>query len=1080
MTLLDASPWFRFTAVVALVSVAPAGPAMSGDLDAVGQLLQKGRYAEAATAANALLSQVEAASGKDSLEAARVLDMCVESALGMGKTKDTETRQSAERALSIKESVLGPDHPEVAKSLMNLGILVRKEGDFAEAQRLLERSLEIREKKLGPRDPETAASLDEIADVLQTTGKYETARGLYERALAIQEESSGSESREVARTLNSLAVMQMDLGEYEEARSRLERALAIRVKVLGPDHPDTVQLLNNLGSLLVETGDYAAALPLEEQALDLWAKILDPGNPAIGAAAFNLANLRAQIGDYESAKPLYERAVSIWERAHGPEHQRVALALNQLGAMLVESGDYTTARPLLERALAITVKSPDPEDLLVADILVHLGRVARLSRESTSARPLLDRALRIQERILGPENPQVAETLDESAALAMEQDRAEEARALYERSLTLLERALGHTHPFLTGPLAGLAGALGSVGDSAGALRAALRAEEIGREHLRSTVRTLAERRALRLACVRASGLDLALAQAARGLGTEARDEVWDALVRSRAVVLDEMAGRRRSAAGASDPATSSLAAQFMSASSRHTYLLLRGMGDDTPESYRKLLQDARDDRERAEEGLAARSATFRAERERARLGLRDVESSLPAHAALVSYALYRETPSGSEGTPRATGAYMAFVRQADTGSTQSVRIGDAARLEKLVVRWREEVGRPPQGLGKKGDARERAYRAAGETLRRMVWDPVAPLVGHAERVFLVPDGALSLLNFATLPTPGGRYLLETGPVLHYLAAERDVVPPAEETIGRGLLALGDPDFAAAGAIRPDAASKTSRAPVRDGNERPRSASRGPGDPCSDPLGVSFAALPRTRIEVKQISDLWVRHAAAGRNDRELHPLVLTGRGASEKALKSEAPGRRVVHLATHGFLAGDSCRPSVADTPILFPTCALDPWETPGAVQSSPLLLSGLALAGANRRGDPGGVGDGEDGILTAEEVAALDLSGVEWVVLSACETGVGAPGKWEGILGLRRAFQIAGARTLIMSLWRVRDEAAREWMSRLYEARLSGASTVEAVHTASMAILQSRRSSSGSTHPFDWGAFVAAGDWR
>src|SRR5437867_7401181 len=233
MTLLDASSCYRKPAIIALVSVALASPAMSEPSEAVRQLLQKGRYAEAATAANALLSQVEAASGKDSLEAARVLDIVVESALGMGKTKDTETRRLAERALSIKETVLGPDHPEVAKSLMNLGILVRKEGDFGEAQRLLERSLEIREKTLGPRDPETAASLDEIADVLQTTGKYERARGLYERALAIQEGSPGPESPEVARTLNSMAIMLMDLGEYEDAKSRFERALAIRVKALG-------------------------------------------------------------------------------------------------------------------------------------------------------------------------------------------------------------------------------------------------------------------------------------------------------------------------------------------------------------------------------------------------------------------------------------------------------------------------------------------------------------------------------------------------------------------------------------------------------------------------------------------------------------------------------------------------------------------------------------------------------------------------------------------------------------------------------------------------------------------------------
>jgi CHAT domain-containing protein len=141
-------------------------------------------------------------------------------------------------------------------------------------------------------------------------------------------------------------------------------------------------------------------------------------------------------------------------------------------------------------------------------------------------------------------------------------------------------------------------------------------------------------------------------------------------------------------------------------------------------------------------------------------------------------------------------------------------------------------------------------------------------------------------------------------------------------------------------------------------------------------------------------------------------------------------------------------------------------------------LLLSGLALAGANRR--ESAPDDGEDGILTAEEVASLDLSGVEWAVLSACETGIGQVQAGEGVLGLRRAFEVAGARTLILSLWPVEDAAAREWMRGLYEGRLEGLTTAEAVRQASLKVIQRRRQAGRSAHPAFWGAFVATGDWR
>jgi len=109
------------------------------------------------------------------------------------------------------------------------------------------------------------------------------------------------------------------------------------------------------------------------------------------------------------------------------------------------------------------------------------------------------------------------------------------------------------------------------------------------------------------------------------------------------------------------------------------------------------------------------------------------------------------------------------------------------------------------------------------------------------------------------------------------------------------------------------------------------------------------------------------------------------------------------------------------------------------------------------------------------------MDLSGVEWAVLSACDTGVGEIRAGEGVFGLRRAFQVAGARTLIMSLWSVEDESAREWMRALYKARLQeGLDTAEAVRHASLTVLNARRERDESTHPFYWAGFVAAGDWR
>ena len=232
---------------------------------------------------------------------------------------------------------------------------------------------------------------------------------------------------------------------------------------------------------------------------------------------------------------------------------------------------------------------------------------------------------------------------------------------------------------------------------------------------------------------------------------------------------------------------------------------------------------------------------------------------------------------------------------------------------------------------------------------------------------------------------------------------------------------------------------------------------------------MHFESLDGTGAEVQEVARLWTGSPAR----------VLRGRDANERAFKRAAQGNRVLHLATHGFFLGSSCSPAAGGTRSVGGLSKPESARSNAGLNENPLLLSGLALAGANRRAAAGP--DDDDGILTAEEVAGLNLSGVEWAVLSACDTGLGALKTGEGVFGLRRAFQVAGAQTVIMSLWQVDDEAARDWMRALYAGRQQKKlTTADAVREASLSMLRSRRAKGQSTHPFFWGGFVAAGDWR
>jgi CHAT domain-containing protein len=643
-------------------------------------------------------------------------------------------------------------------------------------------------------------------------------------------------------------------------------------------------------------------------------------------------------------------------------------------------------------------------------------------------------------------------------------------------------RAFGTSNPEYADAQAGFALALAKLGDRESALRNAVTAEATGRDHLRMMLRSLPERQALNYVAVRPRGLDLILSLV--GSSPEATAFAIDGLIRSRALVLDEMAARQRSRRGAIE-GTDPLRTAFASAQQRLANLVVRGPDQLSPAQYAALLEDARRESETAEQALAEQSAEFRAERSRAQLGLDELHTSLPVDSALVSFVRYERTffseplknytPRGpARSSSRTVPSYLALVLRAHQ-TPIVVPLGPAHTIDSLVSQWRADIAAEGgASTQNQPGGSVRSSRVSGTALRKIVWDPLAAQLGDVSRVFIVPDGTLSLVPFVALPVGQRSYLLESAPVLHYLSAERDLVPTTEDApSGQGLLAIGgpafdDPTLFGGARSRPGAGSVGTQ-------ERSNAVLRSAGSACATVQGVKFSPLAGTLQEVRELSGMW--SASAMSNDKGSR--VLVGRDASEPAFKKEAHGYRVLHVATHGFFLGDTCAPALPGTRSVGGLVNASGSQPAGMRAENPLLLSGLALAGANRR--QAAAADEDDGILTAEEVASLDLGGVEWAVLSACDTGVGQIKTGEGVFGLRRAFQVAGARTVIMSLWSVDDQATRVWMRALYEGRFQKQlTTADAMHAASIAVLQSRRAKGQSASPFYWAAFVAVGNWN
>ena len=1024
------------------------------------RLIKDARFDEAKRSAEAWLAKQ--GPSPDPLVEAGVLESLAR-AIHPANCAPPACTEPARRALRLREGAVGENDPSLANALIPLGMTNSTSGAYAEAVEHLRRAVRLRESAGVPGDALLVEALIWQAQALARDARSAEARAAADRAILTAEKQLGPDDPLLATALHRRASLAFGDKDLRRARDLVEQAIAIRRRVLRPDHFDTANSIGLLALIESDGGDYAAARRHYEESLDLLTRSYGAEHRILGSAQYNFALFLMQIGDLAGAVPYMDRSFRAIETLVGPNHPDAVGT--GAGRLAMEMGDYPAARERLERSLRVREEYHGPDADVTGFAALALGELLLRMGEIDPAEKRLRQALAIAEKSHGPGSSAAAGALVPLGLLQERQRNLAEALALFQRAYENDLEALGPDHPSTAVALGHVARLRFRTGQADPAFDASLTAIASLRGSLARTARALPERSALGYAATMHSMLDLPCTMLASrpGRSRETVERLWDAVVRSRALVLDEMAARHRTVLEHESDGIAALAKTLADARRELARYVHAGAPRDQDEAYRDRLRKLVEARDHAESALADRSGTFRAETAARDVGLAGALKGLPQGAALLSFVAYDDLAAGP--------SYLALVRGPRQPAPALVPLGKAEAIENAIRRWYAEASRLPRST--QDDAR---YREAAVALRRAVWDPVASWLDGATLVLVVPDGAMSLINFATLPLDDNRYLVETEMRVHVLSAERDLVAVGKTgPRGRGILLVGAPDFQEAGSLAAD----PSAAPA-DALASAQPVYRGLSSSCGSFRSRTFEPLPGSLAETEEIAALWrsvpgsPKTGGAAVVDRA-SVLRLVGGEASEEAFKRMSPGRRVLHIATHGFFADDQCASGI-DRPSedWLPTA-----RKSSPTLESPLLLSGLAFAGANRH-ETDGHREGEDGILTAEEIASLDLRGVEWALLSACDTGIGPSQNGEGVLGLRRTFRIAGAGTVVMSLWDVGDQPTRDWMRRLYSSRLKSRPTVEAMRDAMLSIVQDRRAAGVSTHPSFWGAFVAAGDWR
>ncbi|GAB6042989.1 CHAT domain-containing protein [Endothiovibrio diazotrophicus] len=878
------------------------------------------------------------------------------------------------RALEVRERVLGEEHPDTLVSANNLAFLYQRQGRYGEAEPLYRWALAVRVRVLGKEHPDTLVSINNLAGLYESQGRYGEAETLYRGVLEVSERVLGKEHPNTLVNVNNLAGLYELQGRYGEAEPLFRRALEVRERVLGKEHPQTLGSVNNLAGLYESQGRYGEAEPLYRRALEVSERVLGKEHPDTLVNVNNLAALYESQGRHEEAEPLYRRALEVRERVLGKEHPQTLGSVNNLAALYQRQGRYGEAEPLCRRALTVLERVLGEEHPDTLGSVNNLAALYESQGRYGEAEPLYRRALEVRERVLGEEHPDTLVSANNLAFLYQRQGRYGEAEPLYRRGLEAHERVLGEAHPDTLSTQLNWIVLLINQEKIPSAVRQLRRMDARLRRFVSLQLTTTQQER-VRLSILTAETRfqDVVFSLALRHPGTETRRLAADVLLRWKQLAGEQEARLARLVRTSRDERVVRLAKAV--AARRGALAQLVNLETPKPEA----VTTARAELERAEAELNALGSELVGDLAERSVEWEGVQERLPGGSALLELRRYQpvDLRTGEPGELH----WLALLLPASPGDGPELWIEDLGPVEASAA---------PQALLSRTGSDE-----AAADLYRTLFAKLDQRLATYDPLYVAPDGPLELAPLARLRLADGRYWAERQS-LRRLRTGRDLLPSHRGRTGEGMVAYGGVDYGAypetKGATTPGTAAAGTQTPLLAANQRLR-----------DERGA-FSTLAHTRAEAEEVARYFWDHYRH-------QPQVFRDREATESRLKGLSAPPKVLHLATHGFFLNQNRERT-----------------------ERPATLSGVALAGANLGMAGKRSAAGEDGILYALEAQDLNLEGTELVTLSACDTGKGRVDYTEGVFGLTRAFHIAGARNVMMTLWPIDDALGREFMAEFY----------------------------------------------
>ncbi|PZO68849.1 MAG: hypothetical protein DI636_08225 [Pelagerythrobacter marensis] len=866
----------------------------------------------------------------------------------------------------------------------------------------------------GPPTTDWSQLINNIGSVLSTQGKLEEAMAFKQRALVMTRALAGEQSMEYASVLYGIALVEYRQGDFLAALPKVEQALEIarRAADANGEAKDQVAIYwLSLSALRSQAGDQTASIAAGRGAA-LYAEANLPANHRVTMAALHQLGVALNdAGLFGQAEPVLQRALAMRLATLPADDPDLAMSYHAIGFALSGSGRYADAYEYYTKAAEIFSANPDRGNPgAIATSLSQIAYVLRQQGRSDEALAMWRRAVDTARRVSPtPEHRDVALAEANLAAVLVDQGQLAEARPLSEHALAALRRVTLPENPHRVRASVNYGHLLLAEGKPAEALAAAKEGTSAARTMLLDRATPRADR--FRLSeQYRSAFVDLARIAFAAGDQAAAFDALQMANLGDLSTAFSALSAR----GAATTPEQSAALEHYLQLTAEATRLRKTlssavGSGDAAAIELANAKVVTADEQLRAADAdLSLVMPAFRRTATVEPLPLAQLQARLSPGRTVLVYA---------EGTGNA--AVMAVTRDR---VASSVLAGNSQSLHREIEAVRASI---EQGVASSGAA-SFDRQAAHRLYRTLVPDALRPLVEPAARLDILAGGAIASVPFAALVTepPNGddanraalaetAWLIRRSEIAVPLTINAIAAPPARSGASKGFTGIGAPSLAGPPG-NADAGPATLRAAVR-------TASLGKSP------ALDLPDLPRAEGELRAMAaELPAPHR------------LLLGAEATEARLRATPLGdAAVIAFATHGLVGG----------------------------YSRSLTEPALVLT-------PARDGSEEDGLLTASEVAQMQLS-ADWIILSACDTSAGDGGGGPVYSGLAQAFFAAGARAMLLSHWRVRDDiAARLTVDTIRHVR-AGMGRAAALRRAQLALIDDT-ATPGAAHPATWAPLI------